>query len=500
MKALKNFIKLNDNDNVIIALTDLKAGLVLEVDKKKVTLKEDIKQGHKIAIQDIETHQDVIKYGFPIGHGNQRIKEGFHVHTHNIKTNLGEQLDYVYVPELEEKIATQQMREIQVYHRKKGEIGIRNELWIIPTVGCINKMAHLIKDNFQAEVGDLAADVDGVFVFEHAYGCSQMGDDHETTKAILQNIVKHPNAGAVLVIGLGCENNQVAEFKETLGEYDKERIRFMIAQEHNDEIDAGTIIIHELYNIMKNDRRKPSALKNLRVGLECGGSDGFSGITGNPLLGYFSDYLIAEGGWAVLTEVPEMFGAETILMNRSESQEIFNKTVRLINDFKQYYEDNNQVCYENPSPGNKDGGISTLEDKSLGCTQKAGTSNVVDVVFYTDRLKKNGLNLMQAPGNDLVATTALGAAGSHLVLFTTGRGTPYGGFIPTVKISTNTPLARKKPHWIDYDAGKMLTVETIEEVVEDFIDYVIKVCNGQWTQNERNNYREIAIWKFGVTM
>jgi len=497
---MRDFIKLHPNDNVIIALKQLPVGLEVDVDGQKIVLGEDIRQGHKIAIQDIESGQDVVKYGFPIGHATVPIKVGCHVHTHNIKTNLGEQLDYEYVPELEVKVATTTDRMVQVYHRKNGDIGIRNELWIIPTVGCINKMAQRIKDRFLAEAGDLVADVDGVFVFEHAYGCSQMGDDHETTKKILQNIVQHPNAGAVLVIGLGCENNQVAEFEEGLGKYDQERIRFMVAQAHDDEIEVGTKIVRKLYNIMKKDRRSASLFKDLRIGLECGGSDGFSGITGNPLLGYFSDYLIVGGGTTVLTEVPEMFGAETILMNRCENEEVFHKTVRLINDFKQYYEDNNQVCYENPSPGNKDGGISTLEDKSLGCTQKAGTSNVVDVLFYTDRLKKNGLNLMEGPGNDLIATTALGAAGCHLVLFTTGRGTPYGGFVPTVKISTNTTLAQKKPHWIDYDAGKMLTVATTGEVVEDFKDYVVKVCNGQWVNNEIHDYREIAIWKFGVTM
>lgn len=500
VKRVRTFIKLHDNDNVIIALKDLEKGQMLEVEGKAITLNENIKQGHKVAMIAIKRGQDVIKYGFAIGHATTDVKVGDHVHTHNTKTNLGEQLDYYYTPELEEKIAAQQMREVQVYHRQNGEVGIRNELWIIPTVGCINKMAGRVKDHFLREVGALSQNVDGVFVFEHAYGCSQMGDDHATTKEILQNIVKHPNAGGVLVIGLGCENNQVAQFKETLGDYDPNRIRFMIAQNHDDEIEVGTALVKEVYDVMKDDVRQPSPLSALRIGLECGGSDGFSGITGNPLLGYFSDYLINQGGTTVLTEVPEMFGAETILMNRCESKAVFDKTVRLINDFKQYYEDNNQVCYENPSPGNKDGGITTLEDKSLGCTQKAGTSNVVDVLFYTERLKKNGLNLMQGPGNDLVATTALGAAGCHLVLFTTGRGTPYGGFIPTVKISTNTALAQRKPHWIDYDAGKMLTAATTEEVVEDFIDYVIHVCNGQWVHNETNDYREIAIWKFGVTL
>jgi altronate hydrolase len=381
------------------------------------------------------------------------------------------------------------------YRRSNGKAGIRNEIWIIPTVGCVNGIGQILAQKAQNYMRG-----SHVYCFPHPYGCSQLGEDHENTMKALCGLIKHPNAGGVLVLGLGCENNQIAEFKATLGEYDKERIRFMIAQEHDDEVEAGAKIVKELYDLMKHDRRTSSPLKNLRIGLECGGSDGFSGITGNPLLGYFSDYLIGQGGTTVLTEVPEMFGAETILMNRCEDEDVFKKTVRLINDFKQYYEDNNQVCYENPSPGNKDGGITTLEDKSLGCTQKAGTSNVVDVLFYTDRLKKNGLNLMQGPGNDLIATTALGTAGCHLVLFTTGRGTPYGGFIPTVKVSTNTALAKRKPHWIDYDAGKMLTAATTEEVVEDFIDYVIKVCNGEWVHNETNHYREIAIWKFGVTL
>ena len=496
---MKVFIKIHDDDNVVILLKNHQSKAVLNVDHQMITLTDDVNQGHKIAIKNIPKGQHIIKYGFAIGHATADIKIGDHVHTHNTKTNLGQQLDYEYNPQLQEKIVTNSTCTVDVYHRKNGEIGIRNELWLIPTVGCINKMAQQMKEQFLKNIKRLAPTVDGVFVFEHAYGCSQMGDDHAATKEILQNIVKHPNAGAILVIGLGCENNQIAEFRDTLGDYDAERIRFMVAQDFDDEIEVGIKMIGELYDIIKNDTRKPAPFSKLRIGLECGGSDGFSGITANPLLGYFSDDLIKKGGTTVLCEVPEMFGAETILMNRCESQEVFEKTVRLINDFKQYYEDNDQVCYENPSPGNIDGGITTLEDKSLGCTQKAGTSNVVDVLFYTDRLKKNGLNLLQSPGNDLVATTALGAAGCHLVLFTTGRGTPYGGFIPTVKISTNTDLAERKPHWIDYDAGGMQHIETAG-MVRDFTDYIMAVCGGKWTRNEENNYREIAIWKFGVTL
>ena len=495
---MRPYIKLHEKDNVAIALVDLQPEQELVIDGKRVILKELIKRGHKFTLTNIEEKQDVIKYGFPIGHATKKIEMGNHVHTHNIKTNLDECLAYEYQPKLQEKASLLMDREINVYHRKNGDIGIRNELWIIPTVGCVNKTAELIKDEFLREANKL--NIDGVFTFAHPYGCSQMGDDHETTKKILQNIVKHPNAGGVLVLGLGCENNQVEEFKASLGDFDDERVRFMVTQEFEDELEVGIEILRELSKNMQKDYRSTALLRNLRIGLKCGGSDGLSGITGNPLLGYLSDYIIRSGGTSVLTEVPEMFGAETILMNRAENDEIFDKTVQLINEFKQYYERNNQVCYENPSPGNKDGGITTLEDKSLGCTQKAGTSNVVDVLNYTEQIKKNGLNLLQGPGNDMVAVTALGSAGCHLALFTTGRGTPFGGFIPTVKIATNSQLAEKKSNWIDYDAGQLLTATTTEEVVENFIDYICEICSGKWTKNEFNGYREIAIWKSGVTL
>ena len=495
---MRPYIKLHADDNVVVALVDLAQGDELEIDGQLIRVIMDVKRGHKLAITTIKENQQIIKYGFAIGHAKEVIEIGMHVHTHNVKTNLSDRLSYEYDPKTKKSEQLLMDREIHVYHRKNLDIGIRNELWIIPTVGCVNKTAEIIKNNFLKEVGPLT--IDGVFSFAHPFGCSQMGDDHETTKSILQNIVKHPNAGGVLVLGLGCENNQVQAFKETLGDYDEDRIRFLVAQDVEDEVEAGVNLLKELYEQMKNDYRLASPLRNLKIGLKCGGSDGFSGITANPLLGYLSDYLVKSGGTTVLTEVPEMFGAETILMNRAKDEETFDKIVQLINEFKRYYELNNQVCYENPSPGNKAGGITTLEDKSLGCTQKAGTSEVVDVLNYTDRLKRNGLNLLQGPGNDLVAVTALGSAGCHLVLFTTGRGTPFGGFIPTVKVSTNSELAQKKKHWIDFDAGSMLMATTTEEILEDFINYICEVCSGKWTNNEWNGHREIDIWKFGVTL
>jgi len=369
---------------------------------------------------------------------------------------------------------------------------------VIPTVGCVNGITHRLADRLRQETQGTG--VDAIVAFPHNYGCSQLGDDHENTRKILRDMVLHPNAGVVLVVGLGCENNQVGAFREMLGNYDTERIRFMETQKVDDELETGMELLRKLYAIASQDKRTDIPLSELRVGLKCGGSDGFSGITANPLLGVFSDFLVAQGGTTVLTEVPEMFGAETILMNRSESKAVFEKTVHLINDFKSYFIENKQPIYENPSPGNKAGGISTLEEKSLGCTQKAGTSAVRDVMLYGERLKTKGLNLLSAPGNDLVASTALASSGCHLVLFTTGRGTPFGTFVPTVKVSTNSNLNARKPNWIDFNAGSLLEGESMEELRERFIRFIIGIASGNPTNNEKNDYREIAIFKSGVTL
>lgn len=384
------------------------------------------------------------------------------------------------------------------YKRANGNVGIRNELWIVPTVGCVNGIGERIIEKFKEDVKPVG--IDSVEIFKHNYGCSQLGDDHANTRTMLGNLVKHPNAGGVLVLGLGCENNTMAEFIESLGEYDSTRIKFLVSQEVSNEIEEGAKILRELYENMKDDKRESVSLSNLKVGLKCGGSDGFSGITANPLVGSFSDFLVAQGGTTILTEVPEMFGAETILMNRAKDNETFDKTVHLINDFKEYFMAYNQPIYENPSPGNKAGGITTLEDKSLGCTQKSGDSTVVGVLKYGETLKTNGLNLLSGPGNDLVAASALAAAGCHMVLFTTGRGTPFGTFVPTMKISTNTPLYNLKPHWMDFNAGTLVEDKTLSEVTEEFIKYVVEVANGKYVNNEINKFKELAILKQGVTL
>lgn len=495
MKAL---IKLHATDNVAIAMKNLAAGEVIEIDNIELHTNEDIVKGHKIALTNISKDEHVMKYGAPIGFALQDIKQGDWVHTHTIKTNLSDELQYKYQPDFIAQQTAIESPEVNIYRRANGDVAIRNEIWLIPTVGCVNGMIAQMKKEFLAQKPDI--DVDGVHVFPHQFGCSQLGDDLETTRVLLQNMVLHPNAGGVLVVGLGCENNQLSIFKDGLGDFDHNRVKFLITQQAEDEIEEGVQLLEDIYSVVKEDKREKGKLSEIKFGLECGGSDGLSGITANPLLGYFSDYLIAQGGTTVLTEVPEMFGAETILMSRCKDKATFYDLVDMVNDFKRYYSDHNQPIYENPSPGNKDGGITTLEDKSLGCTQKAGSSQVQAVLKYGQRLKVPGLNLLDAPGNDPIATSALASAGCHMVLFTTGRGTPYGGFVPTLKISTNSELANKKKRWIDFDAGVLIDDTTMEETHEQFIQLLVAVVNGQETCNEKNDIREVAIWKKGVTL
>ncbi|MDR1756431.1 MAG: altronate dehydratase family protein [Culturomica sp.] len=495
---MKRFLKIQAADNVAVALERLQAGEVLEVEGTMVTLREEIDPGHKFAVVPIPAGKNVIKYGYPIGHASVDIAAGSRVHSHNLKTNLRDNLEYTYNKVPSVLHFPKDDRKVNGYLRKNGEMGIRNELWIVPTVGCVNGQAQAIADRVKRELD--VSHVEDVRVYTHNYGCSQLGDDHENTQKALAGLVRHPNAGGVLVLGLGCENNQIADFKQVIGTWDEERVKFLIAQEVEDEIAAGFELVKELVEKMKADKRKPLPLSNLKIGLKCGGSDGFSGITANPLAGRFSDWLIAQGGTTVLTEVPEMFGAETILMDRACSPAVFNETVRLINDFKGYFRKFDQPVYENPSPGNKKGGITTLEEKSLGCVQKGGAAEVVDVLTYAQPIVKSGLNLLQAPGNDLVAASALAISGCQMVLFTTGRGTPFGSFVPTLKISTNTALATYKANWIDFNAGSLLEDEEPDALLKRFISFVLEVADGRKLKHELVGFKEIAIFKTGVTL
>ena len=491
-----NMIQIHPGDNVAVALRPIGTGETLEIGGKCYIAAQEIPQGHKMALQSIAAGAQVIKYGFPIGTAKEDISPGSWVHTHNVKTGLSGELSYTYqpteIPALSAEEAT-----FQGFLREDGRAAVRNEIWILPTVGCVNSIAEqMVKEN-----QDLVKDgVEGMYTFPHPYGCSQMGEDHENTRKLLAALCRHPNAGAVLVLGLGCENLTMDQFKKELGTWDENRVKFLVCQEVADEMEEGRKLLEELSAYAGKFTRQTLPASKLVIGMKCGGSDGLSGITANPAVGVFSDLLTAQGGSTILTEVPEMFGAETILMNRCVNEEIFEKTVGMINGFKQYFTDHGQVVYENPSPGNKAGGITTLEDKSLGCVQKGGSAAVADVIGYGEQVVTPGLNLLYGPGNDLVSATALTAAGAHLILFTTGRGTPFGAPAPTVKISTNTRLYDHKRKWIDFNAGTIAEGEPMQEAGKRLLQAVMDYASGKKTVGEEGNCRGIAIFKGGVTL
>jgi len=490
---MPDFIRIHPNDNVAVALRPIAAGTVFE----GVTAGEDIPQGHKMALKAVKEGENVVKYGFPIGHATAPIAPGVWVHTHNMATNLSGEMTYTYSPKVvfPEKAP---VRTFQGYRRRDGRAAIRNEIWIIPTVGCVNDVAKtLARDNQDLVTGS----VEGLYAFPHPFGCSQTGADHAQTRKLLAALCRHPNAGAVLVLGLGCENLTHEQFVKELGDFDPERVKFLTCQEVPDELEAGRALLKECAAFAGQFRREEIPASELVVGMKCGGSDGLSGITANPTVGRFSDLLVAQGGSTVLTEVPEMFGAEGFLMDRCVSEEVFHKAVEMINGFKNYFIRHNEVVYDNPSPGNKQGGITTLEDKSCGCVQKGGSAPIMDVIGYGDAVVTRGLNMLYGPGNDLVSATALTAAGAHLILFTTGRGTPFGAPAPTMKLATNTPLAERKSNWIDFNAGVVADGKrSLDEAAWDLLELVLETASGKQTCAERKGFREISIFKDGVVL
>ena len=499
---MNTVLKINDKDDVCVCLSEIKAGEMINIGGENITAVCDIPAGHKMALHDINEGEKIIKYGEAIGTAKAPIRKGEHIHTHNLKTRLAEEFEYTYEPvstdnSKAEAKAKSLKKTFMGYLRKDGRVGVRNEIWIIPTVGCVNNIATKLAGLANQR---LLPGVDEVIAFPHPYGCSQMSEDQENTRTILADLINHPNAGGVLVLGLGCENSNIDVLKPYIGEYDEERVRFLVSQESEDEITDGLEILKDLMETVSKDKRTELPVSKLIIGMKCGGSDGFSGITANPLVGRFSDLLVANNGTTILTEVPEMFGAETLLMNRCENEQLFEKTVCLINDFKDYFTRNGQTVYENPSPGNKKGGISTLEDKSLGCTQKSGSTAVKGVLNYGERVETPGLNLLSAPGNDLVASTALAASGAQIVLFTTGRGTPFASPVPTMKISSNSRLADHKKNWIDFNAGEVLENDNMDELAERLYNFVLEIAEGKQVASERAGFHDMAIFKQGVTL
>ncbi len=493
---MKSYIQINSGDNVCVALRPIPEGTSVSADGLTVTARQEIPQGHKIALKDIAAGEKIIKYGYPIGYAKEDIPAGSWVHVHNVHTGLGDVLEYSYNPQGKDP-APSAPATFEGFRRKDGSVGVRNEIWIIPTVGCVNSIAQALEKQAREKIG---GSVEDVIAFTHPYGCSQMGDDQENTREALAALIRHPNAGGVLVLGLGCENSNIPVLKEYIGAYDPDRVKFLVCQESEDEQADAMKLLEELIEYAKTFKREPVDASKLIIGMKCGGSDGLSGITANPVVGAFSDLLISKGGTTILTEVPEMFGAETILMNRCADEELFAQTVNLINDFKAYFKKHDQVVYENPSPGNKQGGITTLEDKSLGCTQKSGSALVHGVLKYTQPVKNAGLNLLSAPGNDLVAATALALSGAQIVLFTTGRGTPFASPVPTVKISSNSKLAGFKHNWIDFNAGEMVDDTPKSELAEKLFAFVMAVASGKKVKSEEAGFHDMAIFKQGVTL
>jgi altronate hydrolase len=486
------------DDTVAVALRPLAAGETIEVAGERVTLGADVPAGHKVAIREHDVGAPVMKYGFPIGVATERLTGGTWVHSHNLKTRLEGLAEYAYRPALHEALQVPPAT-FEGYRRSSGRVGTRNEIWVLNTVGCVNhaaeRIAKITGDRFKGTI-------DGVYSFSHPYGCSQLGDDLRNTQRVLAGLLRHPNAGGVLVLGLGCENNQMESLLQLAGDVDRERLRFFNLQDVIDEVEQGTSVISELAAKVATDRRVTCPASALVLGHKCGGSDGFSGISANPVVGRVADRMTALGGAVLLTEVPEMFGAEQVLMNRAASESVFNDIVGMVNGFKEYFLEHGQPVYENPSPGNKAGGLTTLEEKSLGAIQKGGRATVTQVLRYGEPAARPGLALLESPGNDGVSSTALVASGATVLLFTTGRGTPLGFPAPTIKIASNSDIAAKKPHWIDFDAGTVLDgTTTLDQAADELFALVLEVASGRrLARNEEQGYREIAIWKEGVTL
>ena len=500
---MSRFLQIHPEDNVVVCLEPMAKGETITLsDGREVTAVEDVPAGHKMAVKNISNGDNVVKYGYAIGHSTEDITIGRWVHTHDIKTNLEGILEYKYTPDKEDidkKIAKMGTKKgtFKGFVRANGKVGIRNEVWIIPTVGCVNNIATALANKANKLV---KGSVEEVIAFTHNYGCSQTGDDQEHTRTILSDLINHPNAGGVLVLGLGCENSNIDVLKPYIGEVDESRVKFLVCQQSDDEMADGLRLLEEIIDNVSKDEREEVDCSKLIIGLKCGGSDGFSGITANPLVGRISDRIIEYGGTSILTEVPEMFGAETILMNRCKDEATFNDTVNMINGFKDYFTKQGEPIYENPSPGNKAGGITTLEDKSLGCTQKSGDYPVMNVMEYGDRTDVRGLNLLCAPGNDLCAATALASAGAQIVLFTTGRGTPFACPVPTMKIASNNTIADKKENWIDFRAGQILEGRTFDELTDELFDKILRTASGEKLKSEEAGFHDMAIWKRGVTL
>ncbi len=496
-------LQIRREDTVAVALSPVMAGeTVAYSGGSQVTALEDIRQGYKIALQSIAKGQDVVKYGCFIGKATEDIQTGQCVHIHNMKSGLTGHITYEYEPDVR-PLPPALPETFQGYRREDGRAAVRNELWIIPGVGCVDDLCMRLAQENQALTRQYG--LDGLYAFPHPYGCSQLGEDNQMTRQLLASLVNHPNAGGVLVVSLGCENNIPAEFQEAVKQaagdsFSPDRVKFLVCQEVEDEMALGADLLEDLARYASRFRREPVPVSELVIGMKCGGSDGLSGVTANPLLGAVGDLVAARGGSTMITETPEMFGAEGMLLPRCVSRQVFDQAMEMLNEYREYFLKHGQPVYGNPAPGNYEGGISSLEDKSCGCVQKGGSAPIVDVIPYGSQIRRKGLTLLAGPGGDLVSATNLTAAGAHMVLFTTGRGTPYSTAAPTVKVATNTPLYEKKTSWMDFNAGVVAEGTSLEQAAWKLYRQILGVAGGEKTKGEQMGYRRIAIFKNGVTV
>jgi altronate hydrolase len=497
ISRLDGLIQIDPRDTVAVAVRPIAPRALVRVGGREIRALTQIPEGHKIALQPIACGAQVVKYGWPIGRARLDIPAGSHVHTHNLATCLEGIETYKYVPRSAPPPRPASGQTFLGYPRTDGRVGTRNEIWILPTVGCVARTVERIARTANER---FAGRVDGVYAFAHPLGCSQLGDDLARTRKILAALAAHPNAGGVLLVGLGCESNQLDQLRAEVPAIDPHRVRSFNAQKVEDETEEGLAAVGALVEIAERVRRQPCPLSGLTIGLKCGGSDGFSGLIANPLVGRIADRIAEAGGTPILTEIPEIFGAEHLVMERAINTTVFEGIVAIVNDFKQYFLDHHHPIYENPSPGNIAGGITTLEEKSLGAVQKAGRTCVTHVLRYGERTNRPGLALLEAPGNDAISSTALVAAGANILLFTTGRGTPLGFPAPTIKIASNSALAKAKPSWIDYDAGTLATGKHLDTAADELMTIILKIASGTPALNERNDERAIALWKGGVTL
>ncbi len=546
----RTFLQINPSDNLLVALQDLKAGTVIEHEGNKITLQDDIAAKHKFTTEAIAKNGNAYMYGVLVGHASQDIPKGGLIHTFNLhhasQDFEGKLKDYSWSSP---DVSKFQNRTFNGYHRSDGQVGTQNYWLVIPLVFCENRNIELLKNAFiqglgfqkndsvteqvihlrkQFEAGKslklgsssneaiiakspLFPNVDGIKFLTHESGCGENKDDSENLCALLAGYCVNPNVGGITILSLGCQHSQIAVFKQKLAEKDPNFNKPMhIFEQQQDEGSGVENLLNEvvlktfegLIEINQIDR-KPAPLSALRLGVKCGGSDGFSGISANPAIGHTADLLVGLGGTVMIAEFPELCGVEQELQNRSVTAEVADNFGKMMREYAKRAAAVGAGFDMNPSPGNIKDGLITDAIKSAGAAKKAGSSPIVDALGYGQYATQKGLNLVCTPGNDVLATTGMAGAGATVQLFTTGLGTPTGNPIsPMVKLSTNTRLASKLPEIIDIDCGPIISGEkSVEEMGEEVLEYVIKLASGEITTKAMDlGQDDFMFWRRGVSL